>query len=88
LIKRCIPRHVAIDVPLVGQRENVNSRVAVLAGLGMLRPGPALALILIDPFADVFDDLGPGGDRPGGVNTATMDPRALHLAQLALPAGP
>ena len=68
-----VPGHVAIDVQLAREREDVDRGIPALLGFRVLRPSTALALFLIDEFADVLDELRPGGNVLRGVNAAGVD---------------
>src|SRR5688500_18867348 len=85
---RRVPWHIAINVQLAGQREDIHGGVPRFLGLRMLGPGTTLALVLVDEFANVLDDLCPGGDVFRGIDPPTVDLRAPDLAEIALAALP
>lgn len=85
---RRVPRHVAIQIVVLRQVEDVNGGIARAQRLRVLLLRPAIADILVDKFADVFDDLRLLGNEGGGIDAAPVDVRTANFAARALSAVP
>ncbi len=83
-----IPRKIPVDVVFLADCKNINGGLSVeLRALRLIDTALA-ALVLIDKFADIFDDLLLRRDVTGGIYAATMNFRVTHLAEFALPTLP